>query len=64
MTYDRLFKKFHERLVTEYGNMRGGYMSEYQMNYDHNSSRRDDRLIEMNMAIEAQIDYAKDLERV
>lgn len=53
MTYDRLFKKFHERLVTEYGNMRGGYMSEYQMNYDHNSSRRDDRLIEMNMAIEA-----------
>jgi hypothetical protein len=29
MTYERLFKKFQERLVTEYGNMRGGYMSEY-----------------------------------
>ena len=34
MTYDRLFKKFQERLVQEYSNMRGGYMSEYQLNYD------------------------------
>ena len=53
MTYDRLFKKFQERLISEYSNMRGGYMSEYQLNYDQNSSRRDDRLVEMNMAIEA-----------
>ncbi len=63
MTYDRLFKKFQERLVTEYGNIRGGYMSEYQINYDHNSSRRDDRLVEMNMAIGNQVDYSKELER-
>ena len=49
--------------MAEYANMRGGYMSEYQINYDHNSSRRDDRIIEMNMAIEAQVDYAKDLAR-
>lgn len=34
MTYDRLFKKFHQKLVTEYGNMRGGYMTDYQLNYD------------------------------
>lgn len=34
MTFDRLFKKFHHKLVTEYSNMRGGYMSEYQLNYD------------------------------
>lgn len=53
MTYDRLFKKFQDRLVQEYSNIRGGYMSEYQLNYDHNSSRRDDRLVEMNMAIES-----------
>ena len=64
MTYDRLFKKFQERLVNEYGAMRGGYMGEFQLNYDHNSSRRDDRLIEMNMAIEGQIEYARDLDRI
>lgn len=34
MTYDRLVKKFQERLVNEYGKMRGVYMSEYQSNYD------------------------------
>ena len=34
MTYERLFKKFHERLVAEYGTMRGAYMSEYQLNYE------------------------------
>ena len=64
MTYDRLFKKFQERLIQEYSNMRGGYMSEYQLNYDQNSSRRDDRLVEMNMAIEAQAEYQKELGRV
>jgi len=34
MTYERLFKKFHERMTEEYGNMRGGYMSDYQLNYE------------------------------
>ena len=63
MTYDRLFKKFQERLIAEYSGMRGGYMSEYQLNYDQNSSRRDDRLVEMNMAIDAQTNYTRDLER-
>ena len=63
MTYDRLFKKFQERLISEYSGMRGGYMSEYQLNYDQNSSRRDDRLVEMNMAIDAQTNYTRDLER-
>lgn len=63
MTYERLFKKFHERLVSEYENMRGSYMSEYQLNYEQNTSRRDDRLVEMNMAIEAQVEYAKDLDK-
>ena len=29
MTYDRLYKKFQERLVEQYSGMRGGYMSEY-----------------------------------
>ena len=63
MTYDRLFKKFQERLIAEYSGMRGGYMSEYQLNYDQNSSRRDDRLVEMNMAIDSQTNYTRDLER-
>jgi len=63
MTYDRLFKKFHERLIAEYSNMRGGYMNEFQHNYDLNTSRRDDRLVEMNMAIVAQVDYQKELDR-
>lgn len=62
MTYDRLFKKFQERLVNEYSGMRGGYMSEYQINYDQNSSRRDNRLVEMNMAIENQNNYMVDLQ--
>ena len=28
-TYDRLVRKFQERLVEQYGKMRGGYMSDY-----------------------------------
>jgi len=64
MTYDRLYKKFQERLIAEYGGMRGGYMSEYQLNYDQNSSRRDNRLVEMNMAIDSQVNYSRELERV
>ena len=44
--------------------MRGGYMSEYQLNYNQNSSRRDNRLVEMNQSIESQVSYSRDLERV
>ena len=64
MTYDRLVKKFQERLVAEYSGMRGGYMSEYQQNYDQNTSRCTGRLVEMNMAIENQEDYTRELTRV
>ena len=64
MTYDRLFRKFQEKLIEHYSGMRGGYMSEYQLNYDQNSSRRDNRLTEMNSAIDAQVNYARELERV
>ena len=38
-------------------------MGEYQLNYDHNSSRRDDRLVEMNMAVDNQVEYSKEIER-
>ena len=53
MTYDRLFKKFQGRVIAQYSGMRGGYMSEYQLNYDQNSTRRDNRLEEMNMSIDS-----------
>ena len=29
LTYDKIFKKFQERLIEQYSGMRGGYMSEY-----------------------------------
>lgn len=29
MTFERIYKKFHERLVNEYAGMRGGYMTEF-----------------------------------
>ncbi len=61
MTYDRIYKKFHERLVNEYAGMRGGYMTEFQINYNQNSSRRDDRLVEMSLSIEAEDNYANEL---
>ena len=44
--------------------MRTTYMSEYQYNFDQNSSRRDDKISEMNLAIENQENYIRDLERV
>lgn len=39
-------------------------MSEYQVNFDQNSSRRDDKIGEMNMAIDNQENYIKDLEKI
>ena len=63
MTYDKIFAKFHARIVEEYAAMRGGYMTDYQLNYDQNSSRRDDRLVEMNAAIEDQDAYTRDLQK-
>lgn len=63
MTYDRIFRKFQEKLLHEYGAMRGGYMTEYQANFEQNSSRRDNKLSEMNMAIEGQSEYGRDLEK-
>lgn len=64
LVYDKLFKQFQEQLITEYTNMRTTYMSEYQYNFDQNSSRRDDKISEMNLAIENQENYIRDLERV
>ena len=63
LVYDKLFKQFQENLIHEYSNMRQQYMSEYQTNFDQNSSRRDDKIAEMNMAIESQDNYIRDLEK-
>lgn len=41
--------------------MRGCYMDEYQSNYDQNTSRKDNKICEMNSAIQAQVDYIKEL---
>ena len=36
-------------------------MGEYQDNYEQNTSRKDDRIAEMNEAIQSQVDYIKEL---
>ena len=63
MIYDNLFKRFQEQLIEEYGKMRSTYMSEYQQNFDMNSSRRDDKISEMNMAIDTREDYINELKK-
>ena len=47
MCYDHLFAEFKDELVAEYAQMRGCYMSEYQENYDQNTSRKDGRVTDM-----------------
>lgn len=64
MTYDRLFRDFQDRLVSEYASMRVTYIGEYQHNLDQNTSRRDDRIAEMNQSIETQDSGIKDLNKV
>ena len=59
--YDKLYAEFRDELIAEYASMRGCYMGEYQGNYDQNTSRKDDRIAEMNAAIQAQVDYIKEL---
>lgn len=59
--YDHLFAEFKDELVQEYGQMRGCYMGEYQENYEQNTSRKEDKIGEMNGAIQAQSDYIKEL---
>ena len=39
-------------------------MSEYQSNFNQNSSRRDDKIGEMNSAIEYQENYIKELRKI
>ena len=39
-------------------------MSEYQENFNQNSSRRDDKITEMNSAIEFQENNIKDLYKI
>ena len=57
VVYDKLFDEFKQELVQEYAQMRGCYMGEYQDNYEQNTSRRDDRVSEMNRAITTQMEY-------
>jgi len=57
--YDKLFAEFKDEVVQEYGGMRGSYMGEYQGNYDLNTSRKEDKITEMHMAIKAQCDFIK-----
>lgn len=45
----------------EYALMRGCYMGEYQENYDLNTSRKEDKIAEMNMNINFQCNYIKEL---
>jgi len=42
--------------------MRGCYMGEYQSNYDMNTSRKDDKIAEMNAAIQSRVVYINELE--
>ena len=44
--------------------MRNTYMGEYQHNFNQNSSRRDDRIAEMNGSIDTQESSIKDLHKV
>ena len=62
LQYDKLYAEFHQELVMEYAQMRGAYMGEYQGNYDQNTSRKDDKITEMNMAIQAKVNYINELE--
>ena len=39
-------------------------MGEYQENYDLNTSRKEDRVSEMNSAIQAQVDYIKEMQNI
>ncbi len=61
LVYDKIFAEFKAELVMEYAQMRGCYMGDYQGNYDQNTSRKDEKINEMNMAIQAQVDYIKEL---
>lgn len=61
MTYDKLFAEFQQELVAEYSAMRAGYMHEFQENFDLNTSRKDERISEMNLIIKAQNEYIRDL---
>lgn len=38
-------------------------MNDYQINYDQNTSRKSDRLSEMNLAIESQDNYCREIDR-
>ena len=57
VVYDKLYAEFRQELVQEYAQMRGCYMGEYQDNYEQNTSRRDDRVSEMNRAITTAMEY-------
>lgn len=61
MVYDKLFQEFKAELADEYGQMRGGYMSEYQSNYDQNTARKGDKIREMLLIIQRQSEYIKEL---
>ena len=64
LCYDQLFAEFKDELVQEYAQMRGCYMGEYQSNYDQNTSRKDNRIAEMEAVIQAQVDYIKEMRSI
>lgn len=61
MNYDRLYREFQEKLIQEYAGQRTSYMSEYQENFNQNSSRRDDKLTEMSQTIVVKEDEIREL---
>jgi hypothetical protein len=63
MTYDRVFAIFQAKLTAEYDKMHQTYIGEYQHNMDLNTSRKDDRIAEMNQSIDTQESNIQDLNK-
>ena len=54
MQYDTVFAEFKQKLVLEYAAMRSKYISEYQNNYEQNTSRKEEKIFEVSQEIESQ----------
>lgn len=64
MTYDKVFAIFQEKLIAEYDKMHQTYIGEYQHNMDLNTSRKDERIAEMNQSIDTTESNIQDLNAV
>ena len=51
---DGFYQEFAEKIIADYQQMRASYMQDYQQNLDANTSRKDDRIGEVQLEIEAQ----------